>query len=1433
MPEIFSALTSDEDLVRRLPLPLAQLYRRAHNAKTPLEQHLTAFYLWEAALKLLASVAVVEYAERPEHDPKLADKLQNLARPSLGHWWEFVRLLVPALADGGDVDLGKVRDGLLGRARGDLPRAAGLDAALREAIGEGAGARGTVRVGELFDRMVRYRNREVGHGAAGQRAADFYNRMGSAMLAGVAELLGRLDVLAGRRLVYVADVRRQAAGAWLVERYELIGESMRRIESLVVPAADAARLPHPERVYLEAASAAGPALRSLHPLLVYDADAGQVLYLNSRRGKQRTEYLCYTTGHVLERAELAGEQRELLARVLNLPIDTEQVEQWAARSQAEDPTTEEAAGTGLRTLDEFELLSELGRGGMGVVYRAWQPSLGRHVALKSLLRAGDAKAEARFAREIRALGRVEHPNLIKVFTSGVDGDRWFYAMELVEGATLATVCERLHAGGSRAATLDLTTWQQAVSRVCEEARKAEKPLSTGDDRVAGADRSDAPDSVAGVSQTQPRPPAAADRSYVRRLAELMRQAAEAANALHEAGVIHRDIKPGNIIVSADGGQAVLMDLGLAQLADDVEGKLTRTRQFVGTLRYASPEQVLSAGGLDRRSDVYSLGATLWELLTLRPLYGATEQTATVDLMRRIQVSDPEPVRKHNPAVPRDLEAVVLRCLEKDPAKRYQTGRELADDLGRFLRGEPVRARPVSGLERGWRWVRRRPGVAALLGVSAVAALALVAVAVGGYYTTQLERQKEIVEDQKGELDAERQQLVRQEYFEDMNLAMQSWDHAHAARTLELLARHGSPPAGAVDLRGPEWDYLWRLSHPVGVRDFPGFKNRIHSVGYSRDGSRLALACWDNLVHVWDPAAGKELFKLAGHNDFVSQAAFSPDGKYLVSASKDRTVKVWNLQTQKVERTLTGHTHWVFAVAFSPDGNYVASAAWDFTVRLWDLRKEKEPEVFQRRHTAEAFAVAFSPDGKYLASGGGDKVIRVWDAKTGDEVHVFRGHRREVFGVAFSPDGKRLASASWDRTVRLWDVAKGQELNPGAVAEHESLVHGVAFSADGKYLASAGEDKVVKVWDAETKEELVALKGHTHRVYSVAFGPGGAQLAASGGSAGGDGELKVWNWQQLRRSAARMQHSSWVGSLAFSPDGKHLASGGAGPWAADKGRTAGGEVKVWDTAGGRLLLTFPDVPGEINGLAYSPDGTRLAGALQGGTVRVWDAGTGKEVCPLASKPKLSFTSVAFSRDGKHLAAGQEKVVLVWDAATWRAERTFTSPEGRINTVAFSSDGKWLAAAGATGGHLYLWDAGGGGGPLVLVGHVGSINTVAFSPDGTRLASAGGDQTLRLWDPATGKQLAVRTGHEIYLTGLAWSHDGTRLATCSLDRTVKLWDTATGQEALTIEGDTDRPIGVAWSPDGRYLAAAYGERNYPQLHGEVKWWDVSPAAGRAAP
>jgi serine/threonine protein kinase len=936
----------DEDLLGRLPLPLAQLARRAHNAKAAADRHYAAFYLWEAALKLLVSAAVVEYAERGESDPALADPLRRLARPALGDWRALARLLPPALARA-DEAYRPLADLLTGdRPRTDLPRLAGLDSVLREELAGKPGGRSTVRVPELLDRLVELRNKDAGHGAAGMRPEDFYERSGPALLAGALELLGRCDVLAGASLAFTDDVRRQASGDWLVGWSVLAGEAPRRQESLAVPEAEAARLPRPGRVYLHRPGPGGGAWRELHPLVVFEPGGCRVFFLNARRGGRRAEYLCYITGKPEPRDDLGAERRALLARALGMPVAEADEDAWAAQSLAGDPAPPPVApGEARRTVGEFELVSELGRGNMGVVYRAVQPSRGRQVALKVIGHLGDPQAEARFAREIRALGRVDHPNLVKVFTEGKDDLRWYFAMELVAGADLAAVCGRLSRSTAGAAD-----WDTAVGTAVEERRRGERPLSAP---VPAAPPEPPPPEE---PTAEPRPAAELGAGYVRQGVELVRQVALAAHALHEAGVVHRDVKPGNVLVTADGRTAVLADLGIAQLADEAEGRLTRTRQFVGTPRYASPEQVLATAKVDRRTDVYALGATLWELLTLRPIYAATDRTPTPEVFRRVQVVEPGPARRHNPRVPRDLDAVVGRCLEKDADRRYATAAELAADLERWLADEPVLAQPPSLrylLGKQARRYRMPLAIAAgvLLAAAAGVALAFLqikaakdeAVAALGRESDALTREKEArgaveakeketnaalsreqaaVQEQKGllseaaRLDAE---IADQEYQRDNPAASLNW----LLQAFETVPKDDPLRPSYLRLIGGHTQKLGRLLRDAG---------EVNVVAFSPDG-RLALTGGLGGARVWDAASGRPVAELR-HGGAVRAAAFSPDGRLALTGGDDGA-RVWDAASGRPVAELS-HGRAVRAVAFSPDGRLALTGGLNGTASLWKL-----------------------------------------------------------------------------------------------------------------------------------------------------------------------------------------------------------------------------------------------------------------------------------------------------------------------------------------------------------------------------------------------------------------------------------------------------------------------------------------------------------------
>jgi WD40 repeat protein/serine/threonine protein kinase len=1411
----------DEDLLRRLPLPLAQLYRRAHNAKAALERHLTALYLWEASLKLLASIAVVSYADRPEHDAQLAERLQALARPSVGHWWEFVRLLVPALADAGDSGFGAVRELLLGRTRDDLPRCAGLDALLREELEGKPGARATVRLAELFDRLVTYRNKGVAHAAPGQRPGAFHERMAGALLAGLGELLGRLDVLAGRRLLYIAEVR-QVGGIWLVRRYELVGESARGFPSLELPREEAARLPDGERVYLLAplippATAVGGegegGLHSLHPLLLYDAEVNEALFLNTRRGRRRTEYLCYTSGRTIDRPDLGSGQRALLARVLGTDVAEEHAEAWAARVSAAEPAGEpEPPPASRRLLGEFELLSELGRGGMGVVYRAWQPSLGRQVALKCLFQTGDPKAEARFRREIRALGKVEHPGVVKVFTSGSEGDQWFYAMELVEGATLAAVCDRLQTRVGSVTEVDLPAWQETLSAARAAARQAEKPPggpppSRERERPEPPPGADAPGS----------PGKTAGRGYVRHVVELVRHVALAAHALHEAGVVHRDINPGNIMLSADGRAAFLMDLGLAQLADDIEGRVTRTRQFVGTLRYASPEQVLAVGGLDRRSDVYGLGATLWELLALRPLYGATDETPDAELMRRIQLEEPERLRQRHPGLARDLEAVVHKCLEKDPGRRYATAAELAEDLRRFLDGKPVRARRVGRAERSLKWVRRHPWQAGLLGACALALFMLGVGGVGWYYSTRLRAALAEANRQKDRADG----LL---YFVNIERAHALWRSNDVKRADDILEA-----CTAEQRLNWEWRYLHRLCHSE-LLTLHERRGRVTAVAWSPDGTRLASA--SETAKVWDAKTGQQALSL-DCGGAVSSVAFSPDGSRLAYGNVF-TVKVWDIKTGQVSLTLhPGEAGLINGVGWSPDGKRLATALGRFdadasfdprcngpfgAVKIWDAQTGREV-LSLKGHTDAVLGLSWSPDGTRLASASSDRMVKVWDTQSGQEVLTLRGHTSWVLGVAWSPDGGRLASASTNPLddergeVKVWDARTGGEAL--ALLGHTDFVQGVCWSADGSRLATGSWDRTVKVWDARTGEEALTLRGHTGPVNGVGFSPDGGRLA----SAARDGTVKVWDAKAPQEALPWHGHTEVTepvrSDLAWSADGARLA-----------GACGNGVVKVWDAQTGQEALTLRQ---DALGIALSPDGKRLASASGGrdpqkqqafGDVKVWDVQTAQQT--LSLKAHTDYVNrVAFSPEGTRLAsASSDGTVKVWDAKSGQEVLALKGYKSSVRAVAWDPGGARLASA-CGNGVVQVWDAQTGQAALTLWGHMDTVNDVSWSPDGARLASASTDGMVRIFDAQTGQEVLSFKGHGGDVLGVAFSPDGRRLATAFQDGTVSVWDWRTGQEALTLKGHSHSVCRVAWSPDGKRLASASDD-------GTVNLWPGRPLA-----
>jgi WD40 repeat protein len=975
------------------------------------------------------------------------------------------------------------------------------------------------------------------------------------------------------------------------------------------------------------------------------------------------------------------------------------------------PTPDTSADqTPVRHFGDYELLEEIARGGMGVVYRAKQLSLGRIVALKMISAGPFASKQIiqRFRGEVSAAALLQHPNIVAIHDVGVHDGLHYFSMDYVEGQNLS--------------------------------------------QLVGA---------------RPLPPEKAAR-YVKLVATAIQYA-------HQQGILHRDLKPSNVLVDATD-QPRITDFGLAKRLDG-DSSLTLTGQMLGSPNFIPPEQASSQrGNVGRHSDVYGLGAILYHLLTARPPFQAESFESVV-----YQVLNVEPVspRLLNSSVPPDLETICVKCLQKESSRRYQSAQELADELDRFLRHEPIQARPVSRVERSWRWCRRNPVIA---GLAAATTVLLLAVAIGSpIHAFQIGRERHRAEENL--------------YYADMQGAERALEDGDLGHARELVEAH-RPQAGQVDLRDFEWRLLLRRCWGEELYSLRGYSNSVNGLRFSPDGDTLATRSLDNHLRIWDLPTRTERFTIT---NVTILGGFTADGQKLAYETGDRSIKLCEPSTG---RTLYSLDKAGDLVALLADGKSVATTAEEFIVRIWDIASARETYVLRGKGGINLWGpefgagVVITPDGKKLAISNGftkNKAgITLWDLTTQKILNPSLD-KREGIPLTFlqlSPDGKILATGGFDGLVRFWDMTTGTELGPPLQAHSESVIS-AAFSPDGQELATASLDQTVKLWEFAKRHELDTFKGHNSGVWSAAFSSDGRRLA----SAGQDQTVRLWNAKKrpLKRAPSDLPN----GPVIWSPDSKLLAGYG-------RDQT----VTLWDAV---TLETRAVLPGACVVLTFSDYGKALATTFTDGSLKYFEVPTGKIMSERPKVPLGEWNSMAISPDEHTVAFGYEDpIIQLWDIASGKMDR-LTGGSSPATKIAFSSDNHTLISGGLTG-VLDIWDVALSHRVTSIAAHSARIGSVAISPDGALVASGSTDTTIKLWNLKTRQWLATLKGHKRPVWVLAFSPDGQTLASGSGDHSVRLWNVPGRREAAILRIFTKSNPGVpeeigslSFSPDGNTLAA----------------------------
>lgn len=859
--------------------------------------------------------------------------------------------------------------------------------------------------------------------------------------------------------------------------------------------------------------------------------------------------------------------------------------------------------------------------------------------------------------------------------------------------------------------------------------------------------------------------------------------ADALGCAHEAGILHRDVKPGNVLLSEPAAtdeevpsRIRLADFGLARFVEQEAGTATTDGALIGTLAYMAPEQIRrSFGEVGRATDIHAVGALLYELLTLRQPYSG--EPATAATLQRICDEIPRAPDQLVTGIPRDLATICLKCLEKYPARRYQDGQELAADLRRFLNGEPTLARPLSPPERMLRTMARHPwgtGVVA----SIVLASALVVVAVL-YHNHRL---GELLQTANDNLDLanERQVIVTDMlYAADMRLALNALRDGDPGTVRRRLERYRQQPG----VRGIEWSLLDRQI-PEPDHMIAAHEGAIYSSVVSPDGSLLATAGQDQIIRLWDIAARRSVGELRGHTGEVNDIAFNSDGTLLVSGSDDRTARVWNVATRSTVLVLADPDAVVFGVAISPDGEWLATGGRGQLVRLWSASGDLVETLDSTG--ADIEQLVFSPQGEWLAAASGDGV-HLWSMADRSQHRMLPVEEPYVGKLSFSPDGRLIAAACQNRHLYLWETETGDGLADWS--GHRDVINDVEFTPDGSFVATCGRDGTLRFWpvpdgSARVTEPIVVEAGDVF-LWSLAFCDQGRTVVSSGK----DGTLQFWSMERIHATPEFGTVGQQVRWMALSPDGARLAavrmddtiavwdirreaiqavlgpvtdpistaiqfSGDGNTIATGHGN---GDILLWPADGSAPPRLLGRQTRSINDLCFSPsDDEVLFSCSVDGSVRSWNTRTGAGAEHAQFIPGNPLT-LAVSPQGDRLACDTGLELVVWTLPAWKEEFRFPEQHGRPNSLQFSANGNRLVSA--HNDHVVqVRDLQDGDAPSELTGHTAKVMDAVFSGDGRTIISVSHDESIRLWHVPTLQEIGVLRHGDFKLHSLCAPRDG---------------------------------------------------------------------------